>query len=141
MGATKKRDRPREEARKPPLAEPAKGQPGKVLSPFSGKPVDVSGKEPGELVQDPAFPGDETKRFQVPEGVEKPVQIPAAKPVPGKAGFVFSPYNNKIIDVTGMPPGMMVADPTYPATEKKHFRVPEPAPPAEEAADGEEPGD
>ncbi len=141
MGATKSGDRSRDAARKPPLAEPAKGQPGKVISPFSGKPVDVSGKEPGQLVQDPAFPGDETKRFQVPEGVEKPGAVPEAKSVPGKAGFVFSPYNNRVIDVTGMSPGMMVADPTYPAAEKKYFRIPETTPLQWEAPDDEKPGD
>ncbi|BCX49557.1 hypothetical protein HAHE_34650 [Haloferula helveola] len=47
-----------------------------------------------------------------------------ARPVPGKPGFVFSPYNNKIIDVKGIPSGTLVADPTYPAAEKKYFRVP-----------------
>jgi len=26
--------------------------------------------------------------------------------------------------VKGFPPGSLVADPTYPASEKKHFRVP-----------------
>jgi hypothetical protein len=49
---------------------------------------------------------------------------PTAIPVPGKAGFVFSPYNNKLIDVQGFAPGTLVADPTYPASERKHFRVP-----------------
>jgi outer membrane biosynthesis protein TonB len=47
-----------------------------------------------------------------------------ASPVPGKTGFVFSPYNNKVIDVRGIPSGMLVQDPTYPASEKKYFRVP-----------------
>ena len=47
-----------------------------------------------------------------------------ANPVPGKEGFVFSPYNNKVIDVRDMPTGTLVQDPTYPAAEKKFFRVP-----------------
>jgi hypothetical protein len=50
-----------------------------------------------------------------------PKEIPVARPVPGK---VFSPFNNKVIDVKGIPSGRLVADPTYPASEKKHFRVP-----------------
>lgn len=50
---------------------------------------------------------------------------PVAEPVPGQPGFVMSPYNGKIIDVKGIPAGSLVADPTYPAAEKKHFRVPE----------------
>jgi len=55
---------------------------------------------------------------------KKPTNVPTAQPVPGKDGFVFSPFNNKVIDVRDMPSGTLVADPTYPASEKKHFRVP-----------------
>ena len=47
-----------------------------------------------------------------------------ANPVPGKEGFVFSPYNNKLVDVRDIPSGTLVQDPTYPASEKKYFRVP-----------------
>lgn len=47
-----------------------------------------------------------------------------ARPVPGKEGFVFSPYNNKVIDVRDIPSGTLVQDPTYAASEKKYFRVP-----------------
>lgn len=50
--------------------------------------------------------------------------LPTAIPVPGKEGLVFSPYNNKLIDVKGMAPGRLVADPTYPMSERKFFRVP-----------------
>ena len=49
---------------------------------------------------------------------------PFANKVPGKEGFVFSPYNNKVVDVRGIPTGTLVADPTYAASEKKYFRVP-----------------
>jgi len=47
-----------------------------------------------------------------------------ANPVPGKEGFVFSPYNNKMVDVRDIPSGTLVQDPTYPAADKKYFRVP-----------------
>ncbi len=47
-----------------------------------------------------------------------------AQKVPGKDGFVFSPYNNKVVDVRDIPSGTLVQDPTYPAAEKKYFRVP-----------------
>ena len=56
--------------------------------------------------------------------VEERVDYAFANPVPGKEGFVFSPYNNKEVDVRDIPSGTLVADPTYPATEKKYFRVP-----------------
>jgi len=122
MAEGKSGERPQKE-KKAKVAEPAKGEAGKVISPNTGDLVDVSGHAPGELVDDPKYPGDESKRFVVPEGVEKP-PLPVAQGVPGKPGFVVSPYNNEIIDVTGLPPGALVADPTYPAAEKKHFRVP-----------------
>lgn len=47
-----------------------------------------------------------------------------ANKVPGKEGFVFSPFNNKVVDVRDIPSGTLVQDPTYPASEKKYFRVP-----------------
>ena len=47
-----------------------------------------------------------------------------ANKVPGKDGFVFSPYNNKIVDVRGMPTGTLVQDPTYTGAGKGYFRVP-----------------
>lgn len=49
---------------------------------------------------------------------------PIAKAVPGKPNMVFSPFNNRPIDVEGIASGKLVADPTYPASEKKYFRVP-----------------
>lgn len=47
-----------------------------------------------------------------------------AKPVPDAPGMVFSPYNGKVVDVRDIPAGTLVADPTYPPSEKKFFRVP-----------------
>jgi len=55
---------------------------------------------------------------------EKKPDIPVANKVPSKEGYVFSPFNNKLIDVRGIPSGTLVADPTYPESAKKHFRVP-----------------
>jgi hypothetical protein len=75
---------------------------------------------------------EETKE-KVEAAVEKPIEKPAApkrkeyafaNPVPGKPGFVFSPYNNELVDVRDIPSGTLVQDPTYPAAEKKYFRVP-----------------
>lgn len=54
---------------------------------------------------------------------ERPA-YPTALAVPGRAGHVFSPYNNKLVDVTGFASGTLVADPQYPAAERKYFRVP-----------------
>lgn len=47
--------------------------------------------------------------------------LPYGRPVPGKSGFVYSPYNEKfLIDVRGAPPGTVVTDPN----SGKAFRVP-----------------
>jgi hypothetical protein len=49
-------------------------------------------------------------------------QVPTAKPVPGKPGYVFSPFdpNGGYVDVTGYKPGDKVKDPY----SKKIFLVP-----------------
>ncbi len=67
-------------------------------------------------------PSDTTTTGSTPP--EKKRDYAFASKVPGKDGFVFSPYNNKIIDVRDMPSGTLVSDPTYPESEKKYFRVP-----------------
>lgn len=127
-------------AKKPAMGSVAQGQPGKAISPYSNEAVDVKGLAAGSLVQDPKFPGDESKKFVVPEGVEQEeVAKPEAKSVPGREGMVFSPFNNKIVDVRGIPAGTLVTDPTYPASEKKIFRVPAAAA-AEEGDAGAEGG-
>lgn len=53
-----------------------------------------------------------------------PDGYPIAVQVPNKAGFVFSPYNNQVVDVRGLPSGTLVMDPHFPAAEKKYFRIP-----------------
>ncbi len=55
---------------------------------------------------------------------EKRAEPAVASKVPGRDGYVFSPFNNKLIDVRNIPSGTLVADPTYPESAKKHFRVP-----------------
>ena len=67
-----------------------------------------------------------TKASERPPVTEK--KIPVAEPLPDKPGFVKSPFNGQIIDVQGLPAGATVADPMYPAAEKKHFRVPKMSP-------------
>lgn len=59
-----------------------------------------------------------------PKQTTPPKNHPVAAAVPGKPGFVFSPFNNKVVDVRGISSGTLVADPQYPAADKKHFRVP-----------------
>lgn len=78
--------------------------------------------------------GDTTSGSTTTGGSSEPKHDPKPEPkkneyayaskVPGKDGFVFSPYNNKVVDVRDIPSGTLVADPTYSASEKKYFRVP-----------------
>jgi hypothetical protein len=77
-------------------------------------------KEPGTETP-PTTPGGGTVN---PPTVEKRADYPVASKVPGKDGYVFSPFNNKLIDVKDMPSGTLVSDPTYPESAKKFFRVP-----------------
>jgi hypothetical protein len=53
--------------------------------------------------------------------VEEVAALPYARPVPGKPGLVYSPFDEKfLIDVRGVPPGTVVNDPHA----GKSFRVP-----------------
>ena len=79
-------------------------------------------EEAGNLVKTPddtVTPPIDKPKVDKPKG-----DYAFATPVPGKEGFVFSPYNNKLVDVRDIPSGTLVQDPTYPAAEKKYFRVP-----------------
>ncbi len=49
---------------------------------------------------------------------------PIALSVPGKFGFVFSPYGNKVVDVRDIPSGTLVQDPTFTGAGNGYFRVP-----------------
>ena len=50
--------------------------------------------------------------------------VPTAKAVPGRQGFVFSPFNNQLIDVSDFKSGTLVSDPRFTLSERKFFRVP-----------------
>lgn len=69
-------------------------------------------------------PNNEVTTTTKPKEDGKKSDYAFANAVPGKEGFVFSPYNNKLVDVRDIPSGTLVQDPTYPASEKKYFRVP-----------------
>jgi hypothetical protein len=78
-----------------------------------------------ELTNPETPPNNQTQNTVVDTPAIKPKSdYPFGTPVPGKEGFVFSPYNNKLLDVRGIASGTLVQDTTYPPTEKKYFRVP-----------------
>ena len=66
-------------------------------------------------------PGETTTK---PPTEEKRTDYAVANKVPGKEGYVFSPYNNKLVDVRDIPSGTLVQDPTYTGEGKGYFRVP-----------------
>jgi hypothetical protein len=84
------------------------------------KTQETTGETPGTgpTTSDPTTPPPP------PPVEQKRADYPFANKVPGKEGFVFSPYNNKVVDVRDIPSGTLVQDPTYPASDKKYFRVP-----------------
>jgi hypothetical protein len=79
---------------------------------------DSSVTNPGGSTSNPGGGTDAVKP------VEPKKEYPYATKVPGKDGFVLSPYNTKVIDVRDIPSGTLVQDPNYPASEKKYFRIP-----------------
>lgn len=102
-------------------------------APSDVPPTDGSLMPDGTNAQDDEMRREEEGGQQpIPENVEDPkpsapatkAAVPVARRVPGRDGFVFSPYNNKMINVKDFASGTMVADPTYPPAEKKYFRVP-----------------
>jgi hypothetical protein len=135
---TKASERPAVAEKKIPVAEPVADTPGYVKSPFSGQIIDVKGMPGGSVVADPTFPPEAKKHFRLPEmGAEdeaaareelakETVRLngPEALPVPGKAAFVFSPYDNKIIDVKGIDPGTVIQDPGAPEGTTRYFKTP-----------------
>ena len=69
-------------------------------------------------------PSGHPKESPKPSAPEKRPEYAVANKVPGKEGFVFSPYNNKVVDVRDIPSGTLVQDPTYTGAGKGYFRVP-----------------
>lgn len=58
------------------------------------------------------------------EALPPPAEIPYAKPVPDRPGYVLSPYNNKIVDCQGLARDTLVYDPYDTSEPKRKFRVP-----------------
>lgn len=59
-----------------PVAKPVPDKPGFVVSPFTGKWIDVSDVETGTIVADPQFAPEEKKYFRVPEFPEVVPEVP-----------------------------------------------------------------
>jgi hypothetical protein len=66
-----------------------------------GPKGDLAGTGPGKL-------GKLSQRPEQPERGKSEGQIPLAEPVQGRPGFVHHPVSGKIVDVRGIPAGLMV---------------------------------
>lgn len=108
-----------------PTAEQVKQQEELAAKKKQEEELKQTQENAGQTVTPP--PGETTTtqpQTPTPPVEQKRTDYAFANKVPGKEGFVFSPYNNKVVDVRDIPSGTLVQDPTYPASEKKYFRVP-----------------
>ncbi|MGI9114429.1 MAG: hypothetical protein DLM52_09135 [Chthoniobacterales bacterium] len=115
------RDRP------PETSAIYQGQPVAVLPPEAPPPINAAPprdhavpspppERPSQTETAPPPPPPSATPRSTPHVVvnsENAPQFPVAKPVPGKAGFVYSPFesNGTMIDVTGYASGTKVKDP------------------------------
>jgi hypothetical protein len=115
-------------ARKPaaeansPVAPSAAAERPAAVARIGSSPVPAAEEEVAENPRTRPLPRPKDRKLKPAPPIRQ--EVPMAAALEGKPGFVVSPYNNKIIDVNGIPPGTLVADPTYPTEEKKYFRVP-----------------
>jgi hypothetical protein len=87
-------------------------------TPPASQPASV---QPSTLSPQPFVAATPTVAPLSPRSPDEGGSLPYGKPIPGKPGFVQSPYDPKfIIDVRGFPPGTLVNDPNT----NKPFRVP-----------------
>lgn len=128
------RDRADEAARqKAAIADKKEAEQKRIAAAERAKKKKIEREMGGAIPEDPA--NTDTADKKEPSSTElsqplkpdvpvKKVSYPTATSVVGKEGMVLSPYNNRVIDVRGLPSGSLVRDPTYDASEKKYFRVP-----------------
>lgn len=85
---------------------------------------EAAANTPPETPADTAAQTTPPTQTPTPPVEERRADYKFANKVPGKDGFVFSPYNNKVVDVRDIPKGTLVQDPTYTGAGKGYFRVP-----------------
>lgn len=100
-----------------PLKQPSTGT--VMFGATEGSGVFETGKTPVPAA--PSYPGPDATRVS-PPAVSEHLSTPMATPVPGKPGYVYSPFsgNGAFVDVQGLAPGSLAKDPYSGRT----FRVP-----------------
>lgn len=98
-----------------PLGVPAGNDQGDPGAPGSGSAVVSQPPGRGGNASQPAALPDPVPQQQAPAppppAPPKPAAPEYAKRVPGKPNWIKSPYDGKILDATGFPPGTEVKDP------------------------------
>ena len=75
----------------------------------SMKTPDPGGGPKGDLADmAPGKPSKVSQRPEQPARSKSKGPIPSAEPVPGQPGFVYHPVSRQIVDVRGIPAGLMV---------------------------------
>ncbi|MFC7339007.1 hypothetical protein ACFQY0_17555 [Haloferula chungangensis] len=101
-------------------ANPAKPK----KAPEAAKPVkSTSAPKPAEAPAAAAKKEQEAKSKPAP-AVTKKGEFPTAERAKFMTDWVYSPYDNRKINVSGIASGTLVADPRYPLDQRKYFRVP-----------------
>jgi hypothetical protein len=140
---TKVRERLLTPGKRFPIAEPVPDKPGYVKSPFSGRHLYIGSIPAGKMVVDPFLgpelePGDLGEIFRIPEGASetpsapvtenddllKRMKAPEGAPVPGKPGFIFDPYDQSLVDISGVTPGAIIMARGFIAGASRYIRVP-----------------
>jgi len=98
------------------------GHPLVSPTPKPQTPRSSTGRPQSATSQVAATKGNRAKGSPSPQGASAGAQFPVAKPVPGKSGLVFNPFNphGAYIDISGYAPGSKVKDPD----SQKIFVVP-----------------
>jgi hypothetical protein len=101
------------------VASDAVTTPGRTVTPSTTKttttqnpPRTTTGPSPSPR-SSPATVTEKSKPSSSPSRTTTQTQLPTAKPVPGKPGYVFSPFDPSggYVDVTGYTSGQKVKDP------------------------------
>ena len=92
---------------------------GHLISPYNNETLLAIGVIAGSKMKD-----SDGNTFNVPSFEKSPFAIKAlSAPVPDRPGFVFNPFNRRIVDARGIPADTLIRDPQD--SDPEHvFRIP-----------------
>ncbi len=106
----------------PPMPNPGMSGTSTLNAPAYDTPESIASTPPTQdqtapsatspMTTTPTEPATEQPRETAPSTASAPEQLPFGLPVPGKKGFVYSPFDKtQMVDVRGIPPGKKVRCP------------------------------